>query len=72
MSDDSARGRFVEAMRVLKMLPGYQNAKEAACDAFADAECSPVGLQSTCPNGAGEGHYDCRATIRREVFGETR
>ena len=30
MSEPSARERFVEAMKVLAKLPGYQNAKMAA------------------------------------------
>lgn len=72
MSEKSARERFVEAMRVLKTLPGYQAAKHVACDAFADAEC---GSDSEDCGGqdskfSATVHAECRAALHKEIFGE--
>ena len=63
----SARERFVEAMKVLAKLPGYQNAKMAAVEAFADAECgSPDGV--LCARKPDMEHASCRAALVKEVM----
>ena len=74
---DTPRGRFVEAMKVLAKLPGYQNAKVAACEAFADAECGGRGFgcckwpTDGCEDRArnGKEHASCRAALVKEVVG---
>ena len=65
MSEPSARGRFVEAMKMLAKLPGYQNAKMAACEAFADAECDGRDIEHFDL----EWHDSCRAALVKEVIG---
>ena len=61
----SARERFVEAMKVLAKLPGYQNAKMAAVEAFADAECDGRDIEHFDL----EWHDSCRAALVKEVMG---
>ena len=68
MSEPSARERFIEAMKVLAKLPGYQNAKVAACEAFADAECDGR-YQFGHGNVHATQHGACRAALVKEVMG---